>query len=116
MAPASKSCPTSRMPSTGLVARWPAIAYDADYDGDSAEWNCGLMNADGSNQHMIYNPSGDVVAWARSWSPMAAITWHSARSPPGFTIRATGTGPRAMYARLGQCQSQQRSRHDARRS
>ena len=44
------------------------IAYDADYDGDNWEelW---LMNADGSNQHMIYNPSGDVVAWARSWSP-----------------------------------------------
>lgn len=44
------------------------IAYDADNDGDNWEelW---LMNADGSNQHMIYNPSGDVVAWARSWSP-----------------------------------------------
>ena len=44
------------------------IAYDADNDGDNWEelW---LMNADGSNQRMIYNPSGDVVAWARSWSP-----------------------------------------------
>lgn len=45
-----------------------AIAYDSDIDGDGWEelW---LMNADGGNQRMVYNPSGDVVAWARSWSP-----------------------------------------------
>lgn len=44
------------------------IAYDADSDGDGWEelW---LMNADGSNQRKVYDPSGQVVAWARSWSP-----------------------------------------------
>lgn len=44
------------------------IAYDADADGDGWQelW---LMNADGSNQHLIVDPSGTVDTWARDWSP-----------------------------------------------
>lgn len=44
------------------------IAYDADNDGDGWQdlWR---MNADGTNQALIYNPSGQTDAWASSWSP-----------------------------------------------
>jgi TolB protein len=44
------------------------IAYDADGDGDGWQdlWR---MNADGSNQAMIYNPGGQTDAWVSSWSP-----------------------------------------------
>ena len=44
------------------------IAYDADGDGDGWQdlWR---MNADGSSQAMVYNPSGQTDAWASSWSP-----------------------------------------------
>ncbi|MBE2198816.1 MAG: PD40 domain-containing protein [Anaerolinea sp.] len=44
------------------------IAYDADLDGDGWQelW---LMDADGSNQRLLYDPPGQTDAWARSWSP-----------------------------------------------
>jgi Tol biopolymer transport system component len=44
------------------------IAYDSDGDGDGWQelW---LMNADGTNQHMVYDPGLRTDAWARSWSP-----------------------------------------------
>ncbi len=44
------------------------IAYDADSDGDGWQdlWR---MNADGTSQTIIYNPSGQTDAWASSWSP-----------------------------------------------
>jgi uncharacterized repeat protein (TIGR01451 family) len=45
------------------------IAFDADADGDGWQelW---VMNADGSNQHMLWDPpSAYTSAWARSWSP-----------------------------------------------
>lgn len=45
------------------------IAYSGDQDGDG--WlELWLMNADGSNQHMLYNPyEVQADAWARGWSP-----------------------------------------------
>jgi uncharacterized repeat protein (TIGR01451 family) len=44
------------------------IAYDADLDGDGFQelW---VMNADGSNQRLLVNPSGQTDAWAGSWTP-----------------------------------------------
>jgi uncharacterized repeat protein (TIGR01451 family) len=44
------------------------IAYDADSDGDGWQdlWR---MNADGTGQVQVYNPSGQTDAWASSWSP-----------------------------------------------
>ena len=45
------------------------IAYDADGDDDGFQeiW---LMNADGSNQHLVYKPGGtNVDAWVGGWSP-----------------------------------------------
>ncbi len=44
------------------------IAYDADNDGDGWQdlWR---MNADGTNQSLVYNPSGQTDTWASSWSP-----------------------------------------------
>ncbi|MCB8925846.1 MAG: PD40 domain-containing protein [Ardenticatenaceae bacterium] len=44
------------------------IAYDADSDNDGWQdlWR---MNADGSSQTLVYNPSGQTDAWASSWSP-----------------------------------------------
>ena len=44
------------------------IAYDADNDGDGWQdlWR---MNADGTSQSQVYNPSGQTDAWASSWSP-----------------------------------------------
>lgn len=44
------------------------IAYDADNDGDGWQelW---VMNADGSDQHMLYDPTGQTDAWARGWAP-----------------------------------------------
>jgi Tol biopolymer transport system component len=44
------------------------IAYDADGDGDGWQ-DLWLMNSNGSNQHMVFNPYGQKDAWARSWSP-----------------------------------------------
>jgi Tol biopolymer transport system component len=44
------------------------IAFDADGDGDGWQ-DLWLMNSDGSNQRMIYNPPGQKDAWVRSWSP-----------------------------------------------
>ncbi len=44
------------------------IAYDADVDGDG--WQEVLvMNADGSGQHMAYDPTPQSDGWVRSWSP-----------------------------------------------
>ncbi|MCL4267055.1 MAG: PD40 domain-containing protein [Anaerolineae bacterium] len=45
------------------------IAYSGDQDGDG--WlELWLMNADGSNQHMLYDPyEVQADAWARGWSP-----------------------------------------------
>ncbi len=46
------------------------IAYSGDQDGDG--WlELWLMNADGSNQHILYDPPFHVEqdAWARGWSP-----------------------------------------------
>lgn len=44
------------------------IAFGADADGDGWQelW---LMNADGSNEQMVYDPPGMQDAWPRSWSP-----------------------------------------------
>ncbi len=44
------------------------IAYDADHDGDGWQdlWR---MNADGTSQTLVVNPSGQTDAWASSWSP-----------------------------------------------
>lgn len=48
------------------------IAYDADLDGDGFQelW---MMNADGSNQRLLYDPPGQTDAWAGSWSPSGAV-------------------------------------------
>ncbi|MBE2200249.1 MAG: PD40 domain-containing protein [Anaerolinea sp.] len=45
------------------------IAYSGDQDGDG--WlELWLMNADGSNQHMLYDPyEVQADAWAHGWSP-----------------------------------------------
>jgi uncharacterized repeat protein (TIGR01451 family) len=51
------------------------IAYDADLDGDGFQelW---VMDADGSNQRLLHNPTGQADAWAGSWSPdSASITF-----------------------------------------
>lgn len=44
------------------------IAYDADLDNDGWQelW---VMNADGTNPLMKYDPPGQVDAWVHSWSP-----------------------------------------------
>jgi uncharacterized repeat protein (TIGR01451 family) len=42
------------------------MAYDADGDGDGWQ-DLWVMNVDGSNQHVVYNPPGQVDTWARSW-------------------------------------------------
>lgn len=44
------------------------IAYDADLDNDGWQelW---VMDANGANQQMKYNPSGQTDAWVHSWSP-----------------------------------------------
>ncbi|MBK8904444.1 MAG: PD40 domain-containing protein [Anaerolineaceae bacterium] len=44
------------------------IAYDADNDNDGFQdlWR---MNADGSAQTLVYNPSGQTDTWTASWSP-----------------------------------------------
>lgn len=42
------------------------MAYDADGDGDGWQ-DLWVMNIDGTNQHVVYNPPGQVDAWARSW-------------------------------------------------
>lgn len=44
------------------------IAYDADLDGDGWQelW---VMDVTGGNQQMVYDPPGQMDAWARSWSP-----------------------------------------------
>ena len=44
------------------------IAYDADGDNDGWQelW---LMDANGANQHVIYDPGDSYDAWASSWSP-----------------------------------------------
>lgn len=44
------------------------IAFDADADGDGWQ-DLWLMNSDGSDQRIIYNPAGQKDALARSWSP-----------------------------------------------
>lgn len=50
------------------------IAYDADGDGDGWQ-DLWVMNVDGNNQHVIYNPPGQVDAWARSWFGEYAIAF-----------------------------------------
>lgn len=44
------------------------IAYDADLDNDGWQelW---VMDANGANQQMKYDPYGQTDAWAHSWSP-----------------------------------------------
>lgn len=44
------------------------IAYSADLDGDGflELW---LMDVDGSNQRMVFDPYGQTDAWARGWTP-----------------------------------------------
>ncbi len=44
------------------------IAYTADLDGDDF-FEMWLMNANGSNQRMLLDPSGQQDAWVRGWSP-----------------------------------------------
>jgi len=45
-----------------------SIAFDADIDGDGWQ-ELALIEAGGARQRMVYNPAGDVTAWAGSWSP-----------------------------------------------
>jgi uncharacterized repeat protein (TIGR01451 family) len=44
------------------------VAYSADGDGNGflELW---LMNSDGTNPHMVFNPGPNSEAWVRSWSP-----------------------------------------------
>ena len=45
------------------------IAYDCDFDNDTWQELC-LMNSDGSNRHMVFNPGGantDALSWG--WNP-----------------------------------------------
>jgi uncharacterized repeat protein (TIGR01451 family) len=44
------------------------IAYDADQENDGWQelW---VMDANGANQQMKYDPYGQIDAWAHSWSP-----------------------------------------------
>ncbi len=44
------------------------IAYDADVENDGWQelW---VMDANGANQHVLYDPPAQTDAWAHSWSP-----------------------------------------------
>ena len=44
------------------------IAYDADSSSDGW-YELWLMNSNGTNQHQVYDPSGNADAFAGSWSP-----------------------------------------------
>ena len=50
------------------------MAYDADGDGDGWQ-DLWVMNVDGSNQHVLYNPPGQVDTWARSWFGYSEIAF-----------------------------------------
>ncbi len=85
------------------------IAFDADADNDGWQemW---LMNADGSNESLLYDPDGTNDAWVRSWSPdghyisyteihfvlyQGNYYWSTAR------LRGRGATPNSIYFSMG---------------
>ncbi len=78
------------------------IAYSADADMDG--WlDLHVVNADGSGESVLVNPTGNADAWARSWSPgrpLCRLHSNRLRQLPGQLVHPVNSHAKAASGRI----------------